>query len=64
MVPGNLILIVNEQTVNALNLFGDVGVSINGEAANASISIPAAVGPARQSAFIKVKDVTHLSTIP
>jgi hypothetical protein len=64
MTAGNLILVVNEQTVNALNLFGDTGVAINGQAANTPISIPAAVGTSRQSAFIKVKDATHLSTIP
>jgi hypothetical protein len=64
MVPGTMILLVNEQTINPLNLFGDVGVSINGQAANTPISIPAAVGTSRQSAFVKVKDSTHLSTIP
>jgi hypothetical protein len=64
MIPGNKIWIVNEQNVNALNVFGDAGVVINGLAANISISMPAAAPPFRQTAVFLVRDTTHLVSNP
>jgi hypothetical protein len=64
MIPGNKIWITNEQYVNALNVFGDLGVVINGEAANASISIPTAIPPYRNTTIFLVKDSNHLSSVP
>jgi hypothetical protein len=64
MIPGNKIWIVNEQNVNALNVFGDAGVVINGQPANTSISIPAALAPFRNTTVVLVRDSTHLVTNP